>query len=117
MSAASLPDRLQLESVTDAEDYLKKHRIQELFHDLCGAVCFNKPENVNKFLVGELEKRRDAGPGKVMFFDEQEVEAVFRLADLKQKGSVSRVQAQQAMASIANTQVLGCNSSSNFFYY
>lgn len=40
--------KYSLDSVQEAEEYLKKHRVNELFNDLCAAVCFKKPDNVGK---------------------------------------------------------------------
>eukprot|EP00391_Amoebophrya_sp_Ameob2_P005785 CAMPEP_0178991688 /NCGR_PEP_ID=MMETSP0795-20121207/5673_1 /TAXON_ID=88552 /ORGANISM="Amoebophrya sp., Strain Ameob2" /LENGTH=128 /DNA_ID=CAMNT_0020683437 /DNA_START=179 /DNA_END=565 /DNA_ORIENTATION=+ len=91
----------QLESVQEAEEYLKKHRINELFNDLCAAVCYKKPENVKGFLVEELKKRQTAAS---LLFDDSEIEAVFRMADLMQTGTISASQCRQALCSIVNTE-------------
>lgn len=40
--------------VNNAEEYLNKHRIVELFEDLCSSICFKKPEDVKKFIIDEL---------------------------------------------------------------
>ena len=29
-----------------AEEYLRKHRINEMFEDICTAICFERPQNV-----------------------------------------------------------------------
>ena len=29
-----------------ADEYLRKHRIVELFEDICSAICFKQPESV-----------------------------------------------------------------------
>ncbi|CAD7932524.1 unnamed protein product [Amoebophrya sp. A25] len=92
----------QLESVQEAEKYLKKHRINELFNDLCAAVCYKKPENVKAFLVDELKKRQSGQAS--MLFEEDEIEAVFRMADLMQVGTITVSQCRQALCSIVNTQ-------------
>lgn len=47
--------------VDNAEDYLAKHRIVELFEDLCSAICFKKPDNVQKFIVEELQIKKISG--------------------------------------------------------
>ncbi|CAD7957154.1 unnamed protein product [Amoebophrya sp. A120] len=89
----------QLESVQEAEQYLKKHRINELFNDLCAALCYKKPENVKGFLVEELKKRQSA-PATSMLFEDAEIEAVFRMADLMQVGTITASQCRQALCSI-----------------
>eukprot|EP00395_MALV-II_sp_L67-2_P000022 gene22-73_t len=97
-------ERHQLESIQEAEEYLKKHRIHELFNDMCASLCFQKPTNVKDFLVSEL-KKREANPEKAsMLFEDSEIEAVFRMADLMQVGSITVDQAKQALGSLVNTQ-------------
>ena len=49
------PHRLQ------AEEYLRKHHIMELFEDLCTAIAYKKPESVEDFLVEQLELRKKSG--------------------------------------------------------
>lgn len=44
-----------------AEEYLRKHHIMELFEDLCTAVAYKKPEHLEEFLVEQLELRKKKG--------------------------------------------------------
>ena len=79
--------------------------MEELFNDLCATVCFKKPENIQQFLIEELENRQKSGSVMTsLLFEESEVEAVFRLSDLMKKGTITSAQARAAMAGIANTQ-------------
>mmetsp|Transcript_110923 Transcript_110923/g.324475 ORF Transcript_110923/g.324475 Transcript_110923/m.324475 type:complete len:141 (+) Transcript_110923:97-519(+) len=91
------------EEMRKADEYLRKHRILELFNDLCASVCFHKPQNVRDFLLKELELREQDG-AEAGFFEEQEIIAVFNLADLMQTGIISDQQARAALASLANSQ-------------
>lgn len=65
-----------------AEEYLRKHHIVELFEDICTAIAYKKPEDVREFIVAELELRKTHGI-HVPVFTEQEVENIFNLYDLK----------------------------------
>ena len=40
---ASEHDQLKVK----AEDYLRQHRIVELFEDLSTSICYHQPENIN----------------------------------------------------------------------
>mmetsp|Transcript_75076 Transcript_75076/g.168105 ORF Transcript_75076/g.168105 Transcript_75076/m.168105 type:complete len:140 (-) Transcript_75076:163-582(-) len=91
------------EEMRKADEYLRKHRIMELFNDLAASVCFHKPQNVRDFLLKELELREQEG-AEAGFFEEREIIAVFNLADLMQTGIISDQQARAALASLANSQ-------------
>mmetsp|Transcript_4838 Transcript_4838/g.8641 ORF Transcript_4838/g.8641 Transcript_4838/m.8641 type:complete len:131 (+) Transcript_4838:76-468(+) len=91
------------EELQKADEYLKKHRILELFNDLCGSVCFHKPQDVRAFLVQELQLREREG-AEAGNFEDKEIRAVFNLADLMQMGVISEEQARAALLSMANSQ-------------
>merc|ERR1712183_833581 len=75
----------------------------ELFNDLCASVCFHKPQDVRGFLLQELQQREREG-AECGFFEDQEIDAVFQLADLMNTGIVSEQQARAALLSLANSQ-------------
>ena len=52
MNVFNEPDN---ELVKDADAYLRKHKIQELFEDLLTIVCHKRPENLEQFLVETLK--------------------------------------------------------------
>merc|ERR1712085_248276 len=89
--------------VQKAEEYVQKHRIMELMNDLCASVCFHKPEDVRGFLLKELASRELEGAHRG-FFDDQEVAAVFGLADLMKTGTISDRQARTALSALTNSQ-------------
>mmetsp|Transcript_129033 Transcript_129033/g.275390 ORF Transcript_129033/g.275390 Transcript_129033/m.275390 type:complete len:131 (-) Transcript_129033:151-543(-) len=91
------------EKLQKADEYLAKHRILELFNDLCASVCFEKPQDVRSFLLQQLQTRELEGM-EAGFFEEKEIEAVFALADLMQTGVISDKQAREALLSMANSQ-------------
>mgnify|MGYP003589824430 CR=1 FL=1 len=58
-----------------ANEYLRKHHITELFEvssslnqlfnefiqDLCTAICFKQPENVEQFIIEQLKLKKNQG--------------------------------------------------------
>lgn len=44
-----------------AEEYLRKHHIMELFEDLCTAAAYKKPDSIEDFLIEQLELRKKTG--------------------------------------------------------
>ena len=93
----------QCQKKLQAEEYLRKHHILELFEDLCTAVAYKKPSDVKEFLISELEMRKKHGI-HVPVFNQEEVENIFNLYDLKQEGFISRFKCKEAIKSMANTQ-------------
>ena len=73
----------------EADDYIKKHRLIELFEDLATGLAYRKPENMEEFLVDQLMNKKAQGLNSGIF-TEQEVHNVFNLFDLKKEGSISK---------------------------
>ncbi len=44
-----------------AEEYLRKHRIIELFEDLCSDLSYEQPQNINEFLIERLKLKQKQG--------------------------------------------------------
>lgn len=86
-----------------AEEYLRKHRIMELFEDLATAIAYKKPENLEEFLIEQLELRKKYGI-HIPVFTAEEIENIFNLFDLKQEGFISRLKCREALKSMANNQ-------------
>lgn len=99
----SRPSNKQCQKKLQAEEYLRKHHILELFEDLCTAVAYKQPEDIKEFLIKELEQRQTHGI-HVPVFTQVEVENIFNLYDLKQEGFISRFKCREALKSMANTQ-------------
>lgn len=89
--------------VNQAQDYLRKHHIIELFEDLCTGLAYKKPDNIDDYLVEQLENRKSHGLN-LPIFTETELENIFNLYDLKQEGRISRFKCREALKSIASTQ-------------
>ena len=85
-----------------AEEYLRKHRIPELFEDLCSAVCFKRPENVQGFLKEQLKLKKLHG-FKTGVFTKEEVANIFSLFDLKKDGFIGRETCRSALKTLASS--------------
>ena len=70
--------------VNEADDYIKKNRLVELFEDLATAVAYRQPENLKEFLIERLENKKSQGL-RGGIFTEEEARNVFKLFDLKQE--------------------------------
>ncbi|CEM19480.1 unnamed protein product [Vitrella brassicaformis CCMP3155] len=85
-----------------AEEYLEKHRITELFTDLCTAVSFHKPVDVRKFLTEELKRRVEEGK-EAGVFEDAEIDAVFQMSDLNNSGFISQEQCRKALMTLSSS--------------
>lgn len=94
---------MQCEKRIQAEEYLRKHHIMELFEDLCTAIAYKNPADITEFLIKELEQRKEHGL-HIPVFTQEEVENIFNLYDLKKEGVISRFKCREALKSMANTQ-------------
>lgn len=47
--------------VESADEYLRKHRIMELFEDLSTKAAFMQPENLEEFLAEDLKVKQKQG--------------------------------------------------------
>ena len=86
----------------EALTYLNKHNILKLF-DLLGAkIAKAKPADVNAFLLAELDVIADAKAlnEPVSLFSEKEVEIMFSLFDLTNKGHVTQGQYLKALQAV-----------------
>ena len=60
--------------VNEADDYIKKNRLVELFEDLATAVAYRQPENLKEFLIERLENQKEQGlRGGIFTEDKQEM--------------------------------------------
>lgn len=86
----------------EALEYLNKHNILKLF-DLLGAkIAKDKPKDPNSFLVSELEKITDAKAlnETCCLFTERDVEIMFSIFDLTNKGYVQKQQYLKALQAV-----------------
>ena len=101
LEESNLYNQIDNRLLQEADDYIKNHRLIELFEDLATAVAYKRPENLENFLIDQLNKKKTQGLNSGIF-TEQEVHNVFNLFDLKKEGSISKercIKAIQTMAS------------------
>ncbi len=87
----------------ECEAYLRKYKIKELFEDLTTALAYKQPENVEEFLIKELEIREERNTVTLPIFTEQEVETIFNLYNLKNAKFISKEKTKEALKCIAHS--------------
>ena len=88
--------------VNEADDYIKKNRLVELFEDLATAVAYRQPENLKEFLIERLENQKEQGL-RGGIFTEEEARNVFKLFDLKQEKKISKERCIKGLQTMANS--------------
>ena len=86
-----------------ADEYLRKHKILELFEDLTTIICYKQPDNIEQFLVDLLKQRKDQGSRSIVY-NEAELQNIFTLYDLKGAGHITREQCKEALKTLANSE-------------
>ncbi|KRX10478.1 Dimerization-anchoring domain of cAMP-dependent protein kinase, regulatory subunit [Pseudocohnilembus persalinus] len=95
-----IPNQLELE----AQEYLRKNRINELFEDLCTEICFHQPENVKDFMINSLKEKQKQG-FKHGVFAPQEIKNIFTLFDLKKNGIIDKQTCREALKAFATSEL------------
>ena len=97
-----------------AAEYVKKHKLMELFQILGAQLVYRQPEDVNSFLVEEIqrlkEERDNSKAESFVFFSEEEYVTMFGLLDVVNNGYISKEQYLAAFASLNNTPLHGSGS-------
>lgn len=88
--------------VKEADDYIRKNRLVELFEDLATAVAYRQPENLEEFLIERLNLHKEQGL-KGGIFTEEEARNVFKLFDLKQEKKISKERCIKGLQTMANS--------------
>ena len=88
--------------VKESDEYIRKHRLVELFEDLASAVAYKQPKDLEKFLIQRLELKKQQGL-KSGIFTEEEAKNVFKLFDLKQEKKISRERCIKGLQTMANS--------------
>ena len=88
--------------INEADEYIRKHRLVELFEDLASAVAYRQPEKLNEFLIQRLELKKEQGL-KSGIFTEDEAINIFKLFDLKQEKKISRERCIKGLQTMANS--------------
>lgn len=88
--------------IQQADEYIKKNRLVELFEDLATAVAYRQPENLEEFLIERLQLQKEQGL-KGGIFTEEESRNVFKLFDLKQEKKISKERCIKGLQTMANS--------------
>ena len=88
--------------VKESDEYIRTHKLVELFEDLCTAVAYRQPENLEEFLIERLKLHKDQGL-KGGIFTEEEARNVFKLFDLKQEKKISKERCIKGLQTMANS--------------
>ena len=89
----AIPD-VDNEVLRESDEYLRKHKILELFEDLTTILSYKQPENVEPFLVDILKQRKLNGNRSIVYGD-QELQNIFTLYDLKGNGFITKEQCRE----------------------
>ena len=101
-NALQIQDR-DNELLREADEYLRKHKILELFEDMTTIICYKQPDNIEQFLVDLLKQRKDQGSRSIVY-NEAELQNIFTLYDLKGAGHITREQCKEALKTLANSE-------------
>jgi len=96
-------DRETNARIEDADRYLSRHRVLELFEDLCTMLCYRRPTDVREFLIEQLQIRKKQGTAGHVVFTEQELDNVFTLFDLRQEKKLTADQTKEALKTLAHS--------------
>lgn len=112
---AHTPLELSEQNVTDEEStanaceaealsYLREHKIPQLFEQLTAALVYERPDDPKAFMrryIRELQRaRQNPEDDPPCFLDESNLQSVFGMLDVTNKGHVSLQQYQAAMKSM-----------------
>ncbi len=85
-------------------EYMRNHKIPELFEDLCTSIAYKQPADVRLFLISQLELRQSKNAVTLPIFTDQEVENIFYLYNLKKEDSIPKFKAKEALKCMAHSK-------------
>merc|ERR1712079_328026 len=91
------------EVLNDADQHLREHKILELFEDLTTLLAYKQPDNLEGFLVQQIEARVKNGTRSIVY-TEAEMQNIFTLYDLKNSGHITKEQCRKALTTLANSE-------------
>ena len=77
------------EMMRESDEYLRKHKILELFEDLSTILAYKTPDNIDNFLIDILKQRKLNGNRSIVYSD-TELQNIFTLYDLKGSGFITK---------------------------
>jgi hypothetical protein len=86
----------------EATAYLEKHNLINLFEILGAKIACEKPENPNEFMLTELTKAQvmNSRGQPVALFQEKDIEVMFGVFDLTNRGFVNQTQYLKALNAV-----------------
>lgn len=78
--------------IRESDQYIREHRLMELFEDLATSIAYRQPENLEDFIIERLNIHKEQGL-KCGIFTEAEAQNIFNLFDLKKEGFLSKERA------------------------
>ncbi|XP_020603105.1 EF-hand calcium-binding domain-containing protein 10-like [Orbicella faveolata] len=88
---------------SDAQEYLKKHKIMELFENLTAQLIYERPEDPKAYMKQFLEKLKDARTVQRNYpciFDDSNVRSLFGMLDVTGKGFITYEQYKQGLETL-----------------
>ncbi|XP_064633223.1 EF-hand calcium-binding domain-containing protein 10-like [Lineus longissimus] len=87
----------------DSRDYLKKHKVLDLFNNLTSQLIYARPENPKQYLIERLELLNTAKSANIdppCLFDESNITSVFGMLDPTGRGSITLRQYREALQTL-----------------
>jgi len=86
----------------EANDYIKKHRVDDLFQELGARLVYERAEDPNQHLLTVLEEiKANRGSSKpTPFFTNDDIITLFEMFDPTGRGEITQSQYYQALKSI-----------------
>ena len=89
--------------VRDADEYVRKHKILELFEDMMTMLVHKRPDEVEQFMIETLRMRKEHGQRNTIY-SEAELQNVFLLYDLKAENYITKEKWIEALKSLAGSE-------------
>ncbi|CAL1527013.1 unnamed protein product [Lymnaea stagnalis] len=88
---------------SEANDYLLKHRITDLFNNMTAQLIYARPDKPKAFLIETLEQLKKSRSTKTQYpclFDESNIRSVFGMLDPTGRGYITLKQYKEAMITL-----------------
>ena len=102
--------KIENDLIAESHEYLRKHRILELFEviltyqqDITSHLVIAKPDNMEQFVVEQLKLKKEQGQ-KYGMYSENELDNIFKLFDLRERGYITKDQCKKALVTIAHSE-------------
>ncbi|CAF0774954.1 unnamed protein product [Brachionus calyciflorus] len=87
----------------EAEEYLKKHKINDLITNITSHLVFNKPENPKESIIEYLERLKKSKMANLYppcLFEDQNLQSIFGMLDPSGKGHITYRQYAEALKTL-----------------